>query len=59
MTPDVRIAAAQNAMLEDGEREIPVAPNIMPLGTVFFGSNVSEENQNQRLRLQIFFTETN
>ena len=59
MTPDVRIAAAQNAMLEDGEREIPVAPNIMPLGTVLFGSNVSEENQNQRLRLQIFFTETN
>ena len=59
MTPDVRIAAAQNAMLEDGEREIPVAPNIMPLSTVLFGSNVSEENQNQRLRLQIFFTETN
>ena len=58
MTPDIRIAVAQSAMLEDGEREIPVASNIMPLGTVLFGSNVSEENQNQRLRLQIFFTET-
>lgn len=59
MTPDIRIAASQNAMLSEGEREIPVVSNIMPLSTVLFGSNVSEENQNQRLKLQIFFTEAN
>jgi hypothetical protein len=46
-------------MLEDGEREIPVASTIMPLGTVLFGSNVSEANESKRLNLQIFFTEAN
>jgi hypothetical protein len=59
ITPDVRIFAAQSAMLEEGEREIPVASNITPLGTVLFGSNVSAENESKRLKLQIFFTEAN
>lgn len=59
MTPDIRLTAAQNAMLVDGEREIPVVSNIMPLSTVLFGSNVSEANLANQLRLQIFYTEAN
>ena len=59
MTPDIRVVAAQNAMLVDGEQEIPVVSSIMPLSTVLFGSNVSPENQASQLRLQIFYTEAN
>jgi len=39
--------------------ELPVMSTINPLGTVLFGSNVAPENEDQRLRLEIFFTEAN
>ncbi|NAS12598.1 DUF4270 domain-containing protein [Poritiphilus flavus] len=59
VTPDIRITGAQNAMLSGGvERELPVGSNISPLSTVLFGSNIPNEDE-RKLKLEIFFTETN
>lgn len=59
ITPNIILTAAQNAMLADGEKRIPVASTIMPLGTVLFGSNVTDQEEDRKLKLEIFYTETN
>ena len=43
----------------ENRAELPVMSTINPLGTVLFGSNVSPQDEAQRLRLEIFFTEAN
>ena len=45
----------------DGENRaaLPVMSTINPLGTVLFGSDVEPQNEDRRLRLEIFFTEAN
>lgn len=49
-----------NAMLSNGkEEDIPVAATITPLGTALFGSDVSAENSDKKLKLEIFYTEAN
>ncbi|MEM7380278.1 MAG: DUF4270 family protein [Bacteroidota bacterium] len=59
ISPDIRISGVANAMLSGNvEREIPVSSNISPLSTVLFGSNLPEDD-GKRLKLEIFFTETN
>ncbi len=56
-TQEVQVALDENS---DGtEVELPVASSLNPLGTVLFGSNVEPQNEGQRLRLEIFFTEAN
>ena len=66
ITPDIRLVQAQNALLiddgdndGDNEREIPVASTITPLGTVLIGSNPGPEDEDMKLKLEIFYTETN
>ena len=39
------------------EEEVPEATTITPLSTVLFGSNLPDTD-NRKLRLEIFFTET-
>lgn len=57
-TPDIRIVGASNTMLSgSGEKNIPVSGTISPLGTILYGSNVPSEDK--RLKLEIFYTETN
>jgi len=47
-----------NAMLGNGkEEDIPVASIITPLGTALFGSDVSAENTDKKLQLEIFYTD--
>ncbi len=59
ISPDIRLTGSNNVMLADGvEKEIPAASVLSPLGTVLFGSNLAEDNVN-RLKLEIYFTETN
>ena len=42
-----------------GERvDLPVMNTINPLGTVLFGNNVPIEEEDRKLKLQIFYTET-
>ncbi|MEX0291655.1 MAG: DUF4270 family protein [Flavobacteriaceae bacterium] len=59
LTPNISIIGASNTMLAGNiEEEIPVSATISPLGTVLFGSNVPD-NEEKRLKLEIFYTETN
>ena len=58
-TPDIRISGATNTMFAGNvEQEFPVSSTISPLGTVLFGSNVPVSEE-KRLKLEIFYTETN
>lgn len=59
ITPDIRSTGAVNAMLTDGEKDIPIISTISPLGTVLFGSDVPAGSEDKRLKLEIFYTETN
>jgi hypothetical protein len=59
LTPHIRLIGAAKTMLAGNvEEEIPVGGSIVPLGTVLFGSNVPA-NENQKLKLEISYTETN
>ncbi|MCW5514945.1 DUF4270 domain-containing protein [Muriicola sp. Z0-33] len=58
-TPDIRISGVSNTMFAGNvEEEFPVSSSISPLSTVLFGSNVPENEEN-KLKLEIFYTETN
>lgn len=59
ITPDIELVGASNAMFSDGEMDIPVTPTLSPLGTVLYGSAVSVEEEGFKLKLEIFYTETN
>ncbi len=59
ITPDIEFIGVNNAMFNDGEMEIPVAPTSCPLGTILYGSQVDEANLDKKLKLEIFYTETN
>ncbi len=59
ITSDIRSSATRNAMLTNEEKDIPLASTLSPLGTVLFGSDVSSENEDKKLKLEIFYTETN
>ena len=48
----------RSAMLSDNaEQELPVTSSLSPLGTVLYGSNVTGENADKKLQLEIFYTE--
>ncbi|WP_276168964.1 DUF4270 domain-containing protein [Zobellia alginiliquefaciens] len=58
-TPSLFLGTVANAMLENGEeRELPLANTLSPLGTVLYGSAV-DANEDKKLQLEIFYTETN
>ncbi|APU09789.1 hypothetical protein A5M85_05695 [Cellulophaga lytica] len=57
LTSDIRFSANAQAMLEDGEGEIPLLSVVSPLGTVLYGSNIDDEDK--KLKLEVFYTETN
>lgn len=57
LTSDIRFSANAQAMLEDGEGEIPLLSVVNPFGTVLYGSNVADEDK--KLQLEVFYTETN
>lgn len=58
VSPDIRLVGANSVMLSDNvEKDIPAAPILTPLSTVLHGS--SSENDVKKLKLQIFYTQTN
>ncbi|MCE2613382.1 DUF4270 family protein [Flavobacteriaceae bacterium D16] len=59
MTSDIRFTGTSNTILPGMvEKRIPVSSNISPLGTILIGSNVPE-TEDRKLKLEIFYTETN
>ncbi|MEL6917869.1 MAG: DUF4270 family protein [Bacteroidota bacterium] len=59
LTSNTEITNVAGAMLQNGEGDIPVMSTINPLGTVLFGNNVDSNEEDLKLRLEIFFTQTN
>ena len=58
VSADITNISASGAMLENTmEEDVPIASTITPLSTILFGSNLPESDD-RRLRLEIFFTET-
>lgn len=60
VTSDIRFANITGAMLnDDPEALLPSYSVINPLGTILHGSDVTPENEDKKLKLEIFYTETN
>lgn len=59
VSSNIGIINSAEAMGDAGAVDVPIMTTINPLGTVLFGSNVDASNQNNKLKLEIFFTETN
>ena len=60
LTSNISITGNLEAETEDGNNpNLPVMSTINPLGTTLFGSNVSDDNLDKKLKLEIFFTEAN
>lgn len=60
LTPDIEFIGIDEAMMADGNaKDLPVSQTLSPLGTVLFGSQVDQANEDKKLKLEIFYTETN
>lgn len=62
LTPNITFSGVRNAVLNDTEEtdiEIPVGNTLSPLGTVLYGTNVEPQDIGKKLKLEIFYTETN
>lgn len=59
VTADLASVNSKNAVLDMSEQDLPVAATITPLSTVLYGSNVTVEEEDMQLKLEIFYTETN
>ncbi len=59
LTSDIVIDDVSNAMLLGVEGDVPVMSTVNPLGTVLFGSNVQASEESNKLKLEIFYTQTN
>jgi len=62
LTPNITFSGVRNAMLNDMEEtdiNIPVGNTLSPLGTVLYGTNVEPQDIGKKLKLEIFYTETN
>ncbi len=58
VTADITNSISLGAMLNNtSEEDLPVANTLTPLSTVLFGSNVPD-NDDRKLKLEIFYTET-
>jgi len=62
LTPNINLVGAAKAMLadpDDGEKNIPVASWLTPLGTVLYGNQVTPQDQANKLELEVFYTQSN
>ena len=59
VTADLATIATKNAVLDISEEDVPLAATITPLSTVLFGNNVPVEEEDVKLKLEIFYTEVN
>jgi hypothetical protein len=60
LTPNISIVGLREGVGSDMQGiDYPVAATVSPLGTVLYGSNVSNEFEDKKLKLEIFYTEAN
>jgi hypothetical protein len=59
ISPDIRISGTANAILSGNvEKRLPVATNLTPLSTILYGSTAAV-GEEKKLKLELFYTETN
>ncbi len=59
ITSDIRFVNSRATILEGAEEgKIPRLSVVNPMGTVLYGSNVSAGDEDKKLKLEIFYTET-
>ena len=61
LTTNILNSDIANARVANGEETLPTTSTITPLSTILFGSNLqsTDPNFDKRLRLELFYTETN
>lgn len=60
ITSDIRNTAVQEVLhAGDDELELPIMHTINPFGTILWGSNVDQENVDKKLKLRLYYTESN
>ena len=60
LTPNINIVGLREAIGSDMQGiDYPVAATVSPLGTVLYGSNVPNEFEDKKLKLEIFYTQAN
>lgn len=60
LTPNIALIAAQEAVGSDMQGiDYPVGAAMSPLGTVLYGSNVAPGEEDQKLKLEIYYTKAN
>lgn len=59
LTSNIGIEGVLSAQVGVDEVNLPVMNTINPLGTVLYGSNVEQENEDKKLKLELFYTEAN
>ncbi|MFS4454621.1 DUF4270 family protein [Maribacter sp. 2304DJ31-5] len=58
LTSNIQNISVSNAMLTEGEKDVPTTATITPLSTVLFGPDLPENDPDfeKRLKLEIFYT---
>jgi hypothetical protein len=58
LTTDIRFIATAEAILGEGEKNLPITATITPLGTVLYGPNLqaTDPEFDKRLKLEVFYT---
>ena len=60
LTSNISIIADAKAVgTVDPEIDLPIMSNVNPFGTILIGNNVPASEENQKLKLEIFYTESN
>lgn len=60
LTPNMALLGLREAIGTDMQGvDYPIAGTVSPLGTVLYGSNVSNEFEDKKLKLEIFYTQAN
>lgn len=59
-TPNINLVGLREAIGSDmQEVDYPIAATMSPLGTILYGSNVAQGEEDMKLKLEIYYTEAN
>lgn len=60
LTPNIALIGVQEAIDNDMQGvDYPIGATISPLGTVLYGSNVAPDEEDNKLKLEIYYTKAN
>lgn len=59
LTSDLSITGVREDLVEGEQIDLPVMSVVNPLGTILYGSNVADQDDAKKLKLEIFYTTAN